>query len=161
MSKKPKKPAPAPARRQCGDCTACCSALGVPELAKKPGDPCSNICASRCAIYADRPASCRAFECLWLKGLGTGRDRPDLSGVVLSSGTGDFPELGQVVTAFPATAGSLDTLRAGLFLDSIAAHLLVVLVYPDGRRRFVGPPAQLSAAKAKIAELAKKGGGHA
>ena len=66
--------------RSCGECTACCTALGVKELNKPAGDSCekgiqighvqstTNTIVG-CSTYKSRPKSCRAFECAWLQGL--------------------------------------------------------------------------------------------
>ena len=72
--------------RHCGPCTLCCTALRVVELDKPAGERCRHLGPRGCRIYDERPASCRAFECLWLQ-----RDaipsnlRPDKSGAVFSA----------------------------------------------------------------------------
>jgi len=52
----------------CGDCTACCTVLAVTELQKPMRFACQQICRDGCRIYSDRPAGCRQFNCLWLRG---------------------------------------------------------------------------------------------
>ncbi|MGQ9372000.1 hypothetical protein [Azospirillum sp. ST 5-10] len=54
-------------KRTCGDCTLCCKLMGVPEL-KKPAARWCDACdrGSGCTVYAERPPSCRNFECFWL-----------------------------------------------------------------------------------------------
>ena len=53
--------------KTCGSCTLCCTVMGVPELNKRPWDPCPHAAAGDgCAIYAQRPAGCRTFVCGWL-----------------------------------------------------------------------------------------------
>jgi hypothetical protein len=80
----------------CGDCTKCCELLPVDEI-YKPGfthchheipvsddsDPRSVGQAVGCAIYANRPSTCRAWSCNWLLA-DTWPDemRPDKCGVV-------------------------------------------------------------------------------
>jgi hypothetical protein len=39
----------------------------VPELRKPEGKTCE-FCDHGCTVYPDRPPSCRAFQCEWLKG---------------------------------------------------------------------------------------------
>lgn len=82
----------------CGDCTLCCTLMSVAEL-KKPCDvACSHIAKGvGCAIYADRPPSCRNFACAWLQDQGEHRGvmrrelRPDKCHVVLFGvGNGDM-----------------------------------------------------------------------
>ena len=45
----------------------CCRLLAVQELAKEMGERCPHtVKRGGCAIYEQRPQSCRAFNCLWL-----------------------------------------------------------------------------------------------
>ena len=70
--------------RTCGQCTACCKALGVREIAKPPGMWCQHCSIGEgCVIYARKPLSCHEFQCEWLKGFGEVRDRPDKTKVIL------------------------------------------------------------------------------
>ena len=56
------------AARQCGTCTLCCKVMGIRELEKPPGAWCPHCTAGRgCNIYSDRPPSCAAFACAWLR----------------------------------------------------------------------------------------------
>lgn len=72
--------------RSCGPCTACCTVIGVREglgAPKPPGVPCTHLAAcGGCSIYKSRPEECRTYACLWLQGMGSIEDRPDLLGVV-------------------------------------------------------------------------------
>jgi hypothetical protein len=72
------------APRECGTCSLCCTVLRVDELRKLGGTPCAYQREARgCAIHDTKPAICRAYQCLWLRGaLGDG-DRPDQLGAVL------------------------------------------------------------------------------
>src|SRR5262245_34014265 len=72
-------------RRTCGECTACCTVLTVAELSKKAYEGCAHEGDKCCAIYAQRPGSCREFECLYLAGYieGDERRRPDRLGLML------------------------------------------------------------------------------
>lgn len=71
--------------KSCGPCTLCCKVMGVEELAKPMGAACVHARAGTgCAIYAERPAGCRAFECVWLMDPEMPhRFRPDQTKVVL------------------------------------------------------------------------------
>lgn len=57
----------APTPRSCGTCTLCCKVYTIPELAKPMGRWCP-ICAPGrgCTKHAERPHTCRAFDCLWI-----------------------------------------------------------------------------------------------
>jgi hypothetical protein len=80
--------------RGCGDCGLCCTALAVPELDKPNGMQCKHRTPEGCAIYDDRPLSCRVFECAWLQGGGENYSRPDITGGVMivehDEGPGDL-----------------------------------------------------------------------
>ena len=52
----------------CGACTLSCKLLEIPVLKKPQGEWCSHCAPGKgCTIYADRPAPCRDFECIWLE----------------------------------------------------------------------------------------------
>ncbi len=73
--------------RECGSCNVCCVALTIddPELQKPQGYRCKNAQPdNRCGIYADRPQTCRSFNCGWrlLKWVKQPL-RPDPSGVLI------------------------------------------------------------------------------
>jgi hypothetical protein len=53
--------------RTCGDCTLCCKVMAIEQLAKAISSWCPHCRPGRgCLIYANRPAECRTFSCLWL-----------------------------------------------------------------------------------------------
>jgi len=52
---------------QSGDVASRLRSLGLPVKARTFKQPCAAWQNCRCAIYADRPAHCRKFECLLLK----------------------------------------------------------------------------------------------
>ena len=70
--------------KPCDGCRACCTVLGVHELGKVNYEPCQHECDKGCAIYEERPTSCRAFYCGWAQGCIPGRPdfRPDRLGVI-------------------------------------------------------------------------------
>jgi hypothetical protein len=54
--------------RACGTCMMCCKVPAIEEFAKPPGVWCKHAVPGKgCAIYAERPGSCRAFYCLWMQ----------------------------------------------------------------------------------------------
>jgi hypothetical protein len=55
------------AENKCGECTACCTLLGVKSLQKDDYVSCQHECAAGCAIYQNRPKECGIYECLWLQ----------------------------------------------------------------------------------------------
>jgi hypothetical protein len=53
--------------RRCGDCQLCCRLLPTAEIAKPANERCPHQRHGvGCAIYADRPLSCRLWSCGWL-----------------------------------------------------------------------------------------------
>lgn len=113
--------------RSCDACTACCTAMDVPELAKPSGTRCPHLTAQGCDIYAERPASCRHFRCAWLardSALMTTALRPDRSGVVVWQ---ERTRLGVTVVAQETTPGAARGSRVAVLLRELAkARPLVV-----------------------------------
>ena len=81
----------------CGSCHKCCDILDVEDFDKPALQRCPHTMLGKgCAIYADRPAACRAFACTWLSsqsGQGPNGEvwdrmppemRPDRCGVVFA-----------------------------------------------------------------------------
>jgi hypothetical protein len=69
--------------RECGECTLCCivPAIDKPEMQKLPSSVCGH-CDKGCAIYENRPETCRTYYCGWRWLPIFGDDwRPDQSGV--------------------------------------------------------------------------------
>lgn len=133
-------------KRECGECTACCTAMGVPELKKAPGTTCSSVCETGCSVYKTRPQSCRDFECVWLQGSLEDEHRPDKTGVVLvhAGPNSKFKQKTGVdmLTAFESSPGSFGTEPANRLLDHLAKRLAVILVKGPSRT-VIGPPTVL------------------
>lgn len=76
--------------RQCGSCYACCIYLGIEELNKRPSVTCTHLDGSlgpetRCSIYKTRPHACSRYKCAYLNGFGNDQDRPDKTGLLITS----------------------------------------------------------------------------
>ncbi len=53
--------------RQCGTCMLCCKLPAIDELSKPENQWCKHAKPGKgCAIYGDRPQTCRAFLCEWI-----------------------------------------------------------------------------------------------
>jgi hypothetical protein len=148
--------------RTCGDCTACCTVMRVEELDKPQWTPCDQLThpsdddpvapndwsdapaavdarqrdsrRGGCAIYDQRPDSCRAFSCLWLKGLilSSDDDRPDRVGIVLVPSESSHRAIG----AFEVWPHAADAEHGRLLIDRLrAAGLNIVVGNPTGMRR--------------------------
>lgn len=108
--------------------------MAVTELRKPSRRACDHVGAEGCAVHPERPAGCRAFHCLWLRGA-IGADealRPDALGVMfdyfVTRGTGE-----EHLLAFEVLPGALDAPAARAVLDALAGSHEVRLSYRDGR----------------------------
>ena len=53
-------------KRHCGDCRLCCTLVPVEQLHKPANTRCQHQFSGGCRIYAQRPGSCRMWNCAWL-----------------------------------------------------------------------------------------------
>lgn len=132
------------ATRRCGDCAACCTTHAVDALQKAAGTACSHLRSGTkpCANYDRRPAACRNFTCLWLRGVGEDQHRPDQLGVVFDLAVGSKGT--QMVRAMEVRPGAADTGAAAAMVANMGrCGLSTVIIYrgvsktvvlPDGRR---------------------------
>ena len=129
--------------RLCGECTSCCTVMAVTELNKPRGQACKHICASGCAIYDERPDSCRRFDCLWRLGFARDEDRPDRFGVIFDITPQDRDSGLQAVMAFEARAGAFAEQKVRYQLERHAKKHLVLLMVP-GKVEVLGPSDQVA-----------------
>jgi hypothetical protein len=125
--------------RQCGECTACCTVLAVTELGKPMRWACDHLGCAGCRVYGERPQSCRAFDCLWLRG-GVGPDesfRPDRLGVIFDSFTSPRTNEARYV-AFEVWNGAFEGPAASATIEETARGREVQLSYRDGTWRMIG-----------------------
>jgi len=126
--------------RRCRDCDACCVVVAVEEIAKPEQERCPHQGKHGkpgCAIYDERPTSCREWRCGWLEGFGTSKDRPDKGGIILDS---TLTIGGPTVQAREVWAGAFHMPRARIAIEGFARQVAVVLMYRDGGRKLIGPP---------------------
>lgn len=131
-------------KRECGECSVCCTLMAVPEIQKKTMVTCQHVCAGGgCGVYATRPGSCKAFECLWLQdnqqALQEG-DRPDKLGLMFSMMY--KTAFGDVLTAWNTKPGQPLGERAVGIIEKIAAKQ-VLLIIDGSKRSVVGPPHEM------------------
>lgn len=130
--------------RSCGDCQACCTVMGVTELAKPQGERCRHLEVGGCGIYGSRPESCRDFHCLWRMGLGHQDERPDKTGLVIDVTHGDLPAL-VIREAWP---DAFETSRPMIERLVSEGHLIYLV---RGQSRLVlGPPEKVALANQRI-----------
>lgn len=111
--------------RQCGECSACCTWLGIEELRKWTGQACKHLDGrdptKRCTIYSKRPKACVEYHCLWRAGWGPDELRPDKSGMILTSypRNEDKPGIATTVLIF-------DEEKAGSLPQTVAMELIMI-----------------------------------
>ena len=136
--------------RSCGDCQACCTVVGVQELSKPHWTRCQHQCATGCAIYEERPRSCRGYSCLWAAGLldGDERRRPDRLGIIFDLRTAENtasdsvrPGDSVVLQVWEVWPGALDQPTAAGLVDRIAEKCLVVVRHYGSDEAVVHPRA--------------------
>ncbi len=118
------------AKRSCGECTLCCTVMGVPDLPaapKPPGERCGHVCSRGCRIYQQRPPTCRDFACVWAQGGLPKHMRPDKVGMVFT-----VDSSGELLIGF------WDLARPQLWLRTVRGYLL--LLGAKGAPSVVGPP---------------------
>lgn len=131
--------------RSCGDCTACCTVMGVQELGKAPGTSCVHLNQTGCTIYSKRPRSCQEYNCVWRQGHGLEEHRPDRFGVILSTTNKPLPVVHeQGLIAHEVVPGAFDTTAVLSYLERIAQNVVVIGVRGT-KRRFIGAPEKVKA----------------
>lgn len=66
--------------RTCGECSLCCKVfddIGGIDKPKGGWCPHCSLKGGGCKIYADRPDTCRSFQCLWIQARGEEHALPD------------------------------------------------------------------------------------
>lgn len=142
--------------RHCGDCTACCTVLGVPEENKGRYTPCKHengavVTADGtvfgadipgvkkgCSIYDKRPKSCRDFKCMWLLGLVRMEERPDKTGILWSVTT-PKPGKPQRPVAMEVWPGAAEEEPGKSAIEAVLRNgHPVIIVDATDKRRIVG-----------------------
>ncbi len=127
--------------RECGPCKACCTVVGVEELAKPMRQPCQYECEAGCGIYEQRPGSCQTYSCMWLNGTlaGDTRRRPDVLGMIF-----DLREnnLGiNIICAWEVWEGAAEQPAVQFLMAKMSLMVAVLLRRFDGQRGSLrGPP---------------------
>lgn len=144
--------------RRCGDCVACCALMTVKEISKPAGQMCPKACAKGCSIYADRPGSCRAFECLWLQdevGVWNSSHRPDRFGLMFSYQYGTA--FGDVMSAFEVWPGASEEEEPAKMLRKLSEKMVIIVLKGD-RRTVLAPLSERARVEAIIREKTKWSG---
>lgn len=124
--------------RKCGPCSACCVILGVPEIDKSSHCECPNRQRGwkACAIYDDRPQSCRDFACMWLEGHFANRDRPDEIGCIFQAS--NLPGVGPALVSHEVHENASRRGRAKAIIERVARGMPVIVIpHDNGKPRVV------------------------
>ena len=137
--------------RPCGGCTACCSVLGVHDIAKQPWTACEHLEEGGCGIYDARPNPCRKFNCLWQGWVGKESDRPDKIGVIFAPTNGQTEFTGeeefQAYELAPGKFNTPEALNIARILTTATGKLLVGHVHGGTGYVFMGPDRKIAAAQ--------------
>ena len=121
--------------RKCGDCSECCTNLGVHEINTQGHQPCPYQCGSGCSIYKERPLDCRTFSCFWLEGAFADDHRPDKIGTVIHGSTDETRKI------FGPTHALVDTSITKEQIFSTGARKMVLdLILESGNSAVVTGP---------------------
>jgi Fe-S-cluster containining protein len=130
--------------RSCGECNVCCVALTIddPALQKPQGYRCRNSLPDHgCAIYNDRPQTCRTFFCGWRQFKWVKEKlRPDRSGVLIrmhSRETTDGKRIGIVFMLLDRASLRAEGLAESI-AAAIAAEIEVYINVPGPPRYTIG-----------------------
>ena len=110
--------------RECGDCKLCCIVVPIdePDMQKQPGALCRHRSARGCEIYDTRPSACRTYFCGWRRLAFLDDDwRPDISGLLIESGTPTTVGIGSTVLTL--VGNPLKTIRQQRFLDFVSGNI--------------------------------------
>jgi hypothetical protein len=107
--------------RPCNECQACCTVVGVKEFDKPSWTHCQHQCDIGCAIYEERPPTCRGYHCLYSLGLldGDERRRPDNLGVIFDLRTENEIITGERLRGEPYTIQVWEIWKGALTESSV------------------------------------------
>lgn len=150
-----------PRARSCGDCHACCQFPAIDELSKPAGVLCSHVVDEACEIYAERPAPCRAYTCLWIEGEFEEPHRPKDLGLVLDHPLAleqhpDYEGI-HALCARELWPEARNGLVASALLTRLARALVIRVSLHEGRSILIGPQAKVELVVARAQARAARG----
>ncbi len=124
----------------CGECTACCTVLGVQALKKEEYVRCEHLCDAGCGIYETRPSECRKYKCMWLnEQMNDPRLRPDNLGIIIEPTQTKFgPSL--VVREVWVGAHREELANNTMYQLGASLGAFIYMVGADNTRRALFPP---------------------
>lgn len=121
-------------RNRCGSCTLCCTLVAVGEIEKRGFTRCPHqsdppALVVGCAIYADRPHSCRKWSCLFFENEDWPDElRPDRCGVVFD------PIIDLIALAGKEMPAQQAWVRPGIEIRDLARQPILAAVHAIARK---------------------------
>lgn len=131
----------------CGECQACCEAIGVHELNKPIWTSCEHQIPAGCGIYGSHPDSCKKYWCLYRGGFFKLQEqyRPDKLGVIFDMRTSQ-PE--NVFSAWELWENAIEDPKTIDLLHFMSQKwIIIVRRYKSEMRRMFGPAEALEKIK--------------
>lgn len=127
--------------RFCGDCTLCCTLLGIHQLNKPPLQDCPHCHVGKsCQIYFKRPEECREFDCMWLSAGLPEELKPSKTHVVLSNLQQDLgveiKEPTVIVYTDPNFPDAYKQAPMSAFLNNLLSQGVALIVLKDGKKHY-------------------------
>lgn len=131
--------------RECGNCTLCCTLVGVHALDKPMGQHCPHCNVNKnCKIYDTRPSECKDFDCAWLLGQVPESLKPEKTHIVLSDLQIDLQkidvEIDEHVVLVYTDPEYPDAYKQGEMVDYLNALLAqgtALIVLKDGQKIYM------------------------
>jgi len=140
--------------RRCGECTACCTVLGVEELEKPAYTPCSQICGAGCQVYKNRPTTCRTYSCAWKIGALPDEFFPPRAGFIVDTTN----ELGAITVREIEPGSASNSFGAKRLVNALAAQSVTVVVRGEHDRTILGPVEKVKAFMKQVDKRMKQQG---
>lgn len=130
----------------CGECTACCTVIGVAEFKKPMYQQCEHVCKTGCSIHKDSPKECKDYQCFYYRNPVDINLRPDKLGIVLDA---QNTKMGMTLVAREVFVGASDKPEVQKFLAGLMdeTNAPVYVIRPDGSRSITVPRANARAAE--------------
>lgn len=138
---------------KCGSCQVCCELLQIEEINKPDFKICPNQFYGGCKIYEERPASCRVYECSWLRNGESEKNRPDRVGVLFSDQYSPLYGEWTTIHVIKPEARSLDRIKKKI-LEIIKRTVLIEMT-KEGMVLLGGPENRVHE---MISRIEKQGG---
>lgn len=139
--------------RSCGECTVCCTVMGVTSIDKPVDVACKHIEGSQCGIYAKRPSACKEFHCAWRHGFDFFPEfsgRPDRLGVMFDMASASKVFSGGAFVVRESREGAVDAIEVDLWEIAERDGIVFFVVKGHQPRRVIANDANMAIASELI-----------